>query len=210
MFSYIQPLLFLCPSGSRSVSKHDFFWSPARTRWLFQAARAQSRGPGAHSDQQRIRYCRCVLCRSAPQECAGFPRVHAPCVVCVWPAALHSPAGDHLIQCEQLPDVCQTIEVTTENEEQTVSSSHSYPLQISPVSSCCGETPHTQTHPLNRSMLRGTTKKSPNNAPTGSWPHGNLFYIIVVSIQRIGFPQLYLIGCLCSAWAIKNPPWFRC
>lgn len=160
MFSYIQPLLFLCPSGSRSVSKHDFFWSPAWTRRLFQAARAQSRGPGAHSDQQRIRYCRCVLCRPAPQECAGFPRVHAPCVVCVWPAALHSPAGDHLIQCEQLPDVCQTIEVTTENEEQTVSSSHSYPLQISPVSSCCGETPHTQTHPLNRSMLRGTKKKA--------------------------------------------------
>lgn len=41
---------------------------------------------------------------------------------------------------EQLPYVCQTIEVITENEEQTVSSSHSYPLQISPVSSCCGET----------------------------------------------------------------------
>uniref|UniRef100_A0A3B3UZT1 Interferon regulatory factor n=1 Tax=Poecilia latipinna TaxID=48699 RepID=A0A3B3UZT1_9TELE len=72
---------------------------------------------------------------------------------------LHSPAGDHLIHCEQLPDVCQTIEVTTENEDQTVSSSHSYPLQISPVSSCCGETSHTQTHPPNRSMLRGTEKK---------------------------------------------------
>uniref|UniRef100_A0A3B3UXX6 Interferon regulatory factor n=1 Tax=Poecilia latipinna TaxID=48699 RepID=A0A3B3UXX6_9TELE len=65
-------------------------------------------------------------------------------------SALHSPAGDHLIHCEQLPDVCQTIEVTTENEDQTVSSSHSYPLQISPVSSCCGETSHTQTHPPNR------------------------------------------------------------
>uniref|UniRef100_A0A3B5M2A1 Interferon regulatory factor n=1 Tax=Xiphophorus couchianus TaxID=32473 RepID=A0A3B5M2A1_9TELE len=50
-------------------------------------------------------------------------------------SALPSLGGDHLIQCEQLPDVCQTIEVTTENEEQTVSSSHSYPLQISPVSS---------------------------------------------------------------------------
>uniref|UniRef100_A0A3B3UXU6 Interferon regulatory factor n=1 Tax=Poecilia latipinna TaxID=48699 RepID=A0A3B3UXU6_9TELE len=70
------------------------------------------------------------------------------------------PAGDHLIHCEQLPDVCQTIEVTTENEDQTVSSSHSYPLQISPVSSCCGETSHTQTHPPNRSMLRGTEKKA--------------------------------------------------
>uniref|UniRef100_W5N8I2 Interferon regulatory factor n=1 Tax=Lepisosteus oculatus TaxID=7918 RepID=W5N8I2_LEPOC len=33
------------------------------------------------------------------------------------------------------PDVCQVIEVTTENEDQSVSSSHAYPLQISPVSS---------------------------------------------------------------------------
>ncbi|XP_062856484.1 interferon regulatory factor 2 isoform X2 [Trichomycterus rosablanca] len=42
-----------------------------------------------------------------------------------------SPAEDHLI----IPDVCQTIEVVTENEEQAVSSSHPYPLQISPMSS---------------------------------------------------------------------------
>ncbi|XP_066506045.1 interferon regulatory factor 2 isoform X2 [Hoplias malabaricus] len=42
-----------------------------------------------------------------------------------------SPSEDHLI----IPDVCQTIEVMTENEEQAVSSSHPYPLQISPVSS---------------------------------------------------------------------------
>ncbi|MBN3281696.1 IRF2 factor, partial [Polyodon spathula] len=33
------------------------------------------------------------------------------------------------------PDVCQVIEVTTESEDQLVSSSHGYPLQISPVSS---------------------------------------------------------------------------
>ncbi|KAL0973935.1 hypothetical protein UPYG_G00213150 [Umbra pygmaea] len=46
----------------------------------------------------------------------------------------HSPADDQLI-IEDLPYVCQTIEVTTENEEQAVSSSHPYPLQISPVSS---------------------------------------------------------------------------
>ncbi|CAG5992969.1 interferon regulatory factor 2 isoform 1-T4 [Menidia menidia] len=52
--------------------------------------------------------------------------------------AMHSSGEDHVINSEQLPYVCQTIEVTTENEEQTVSSSHSYPLQISPVSSCCG------------------------------------------------------------------------
>ncbi|XP_026872497.2 interferon regulatory factor 2 isoform X2 [Electrophorus electricus] len=41
-----------------------------------------------------------------------------------------SPPEDHLV----IPEVCQTIEVVTENEEQAVSSSHPYPLQISPVS----------------------------------------------------------------------------
>eukprot|EP00063_Salmo_salar_P093414 XP_014068249.1 PREDICTED: interferon regulatory factor 2 isoform X2 [Salmo salar] len=46
----------------------------------------------------------------------------------------HSPGYDQLI-VDDLPCVCQTIEVTTENEEQSVSSSHPYPLQISPVSS---------------------------------------------------------------------------
>ncbi|XP_045563364.1 interferon regulatory factor 2 isoform X3 [Salmo salar] len=45
-----------------------------------------------------------------------------------------SPGDDQLI-IDDLPYVCQTIEVTTENEEQSVSSSHPYPLQISPVSS---------------------------------------------------------------------------
>ncbi|XP_040903743.1 interferon regulatory factor 2 isoform X2 [Toxotes jaculatrix] len=52
-------------------------------------------------------------------------------------SAIHSSVEDNVITSEQLPFVCQTIEVTTENEEQMVSSSHSYPLQISPVSSCC-------------------------------------------------------------------------
>ncbi|XP_034078702.1 interferon regulatory factor 2 isoform X1 [Gymnodraco acuticeps] len=56
--------------------------------------------------------------------------------------------GDHVITSEQLPFVCQTIEVTTENEEQTVSSSHSYPLQISPVSSCCGSDTDSDTEGL--------------------------------------------------------------
>ncbi|KAF0039711.1 hypothetical protein F2P81_007946 [Scophthalmus maximus] len=55
-------------------------------------------------------------------------------------SAVHSSAEDQLITSEQLPYVCQTVEVTTENEEQTVSSSHTYPLQISPVSSCGSDT----------------------------------------------------------------------
>lgn len=59
-------------------------------------------------------------------------------------SVIHSQAEDHVITSEQLPFVCQTIEVTTENEEQTVSSSHPYPLQISPVSMCGGKT--TQLH----------------------------------------------------------------
>ncbi|XP_030595061.1 interferon regulatory factor 2 [Archocentrus centrarchus] len=63
-------------------------------------------------------------------------------------SVIHSPAEDHVITSEQLPFVCQTIEVTTENEEQTVSSSHPYPLQISPVSSCCGSDTDSDTEAI--------------------------------------------------------------
>ncbi|XP_029021157.1 interferon regulatory factor 2 isoform X2 [Betta splendens] len=59
--------------------------------------------------------------------------------------AIHSSVEDSVITSEQLPFVCQTIEVTTENEEQMVSSSHSYPLQISPVSSCGGSETDSDT-----------------------------------------------------------------
>lgn len=60
-----------------------------------------------------------------------------------------SPGDDQLI-IDDLPYVCQTIEVTTENEEQSVSSSHPYPLQISPVSSYGGQStppPPKHSHP---------------------------------------------------------------
>ncbi|KAM9377917.1 interferon regulatory factor 2 isoform 1-T2 [Pholidichthys leucotaenia] len=63
-------------------------------------------------------------------------------------SVIHSSAEDHLITSEQLPFVCQTVEVTTESEEQTVSSSHSYPLQISPVSSCCGSDTDSDTEDI--------------------------------------------------------------
>ncbi|XP_008301731.1 interferon regulatory factor 2 [Stegastes partitus] len=59
-----------------------------------------------------------------------------------------SSVDDNVITSEQLPFVCQTVEVTTENEEQTVSSSHSYPLQISPVSSCCGSDTDSDTEEI--------------------------------------------------------------
>lgn len=56
-------------------------------------------------------------------------------------SVLHSSAEGHMVLSEQLPFVCQTVEVRTENsEEHTVSSSHSYPLQISPVSSYGSDT----------------------------------------------------------------------
>ncbi|XP_056143951.1 interferon regulatory factor 2 [Lampris incognitus] len=72
-------------------------------------------------------------------------------------SAIDSPAEDHVIASEQLPFVCQTIEVTTENEEQTVSSSHSYPLQISPVSSYCDsdtDSLHSDTEDTKESASR--------------------------------------------------------
>lgn len=37
------------------------------------------------------------------------------------------------------PDICQVVEVTTESDEQPVSMSELYPLQISPVSSYAGK-----------------------------------------------------------------------
>ncbi|XP_064201182.1 interferon regulatory factor 2 isoform X2 [Anguilla rostrata] len=54
--------------------------------------------------------------------------------------ATRGSAVDQLIVGGDLPDVCQTIEVTTESEDQSVSSSHAYPLQISPISSCDSDT----------------------------------------------------------------------
>ncbi|XP_057706157.1 interferon regulatory factor 2 [Corythoichthys intestinalis] len=52
---------------------------------------------------------------------------------------------DHVVATELLPFVCQTIEVKTENEEETVSSSHLYPLQISPISSYSGSDTDSDT-----------------------------------------------------------------
>ncbi|XP_034546619.1 interferon regulatory factor 2 [Notolabrus celidotus] len=100
-------------------------------------------------------------------------------------SAIHSSVDDHVITSEQLPFVCQTIEVTTENEEQTVSSSHSYPLQISPVSSYCGSDTDSDTEDTkegvgaflrrdyNTSVLRVPSYSLPGMATfvTGSKPN---------------------------------------
>nr|AHB59736.1 interferon regulatory factor 2 [Miichthys miiuy] len=69
-------------------------------------------------------------------------------------SGIHSSVEGHVITSEQLPFVCQTIEVTTENEEQTVSSSHSYPLQISPVSSFCGSDTDSDTETTKDAVWR--------------------------------------------------------
>ena len=48
------------------------------------------------------------------------------------------------------PDICQVVEVTTESDEQPVSMSELYPLQISPVSSYAGKgVGGSETLPLN-------------------------------------------------------------
>ncbi|KAJ8383098.1 hypothetical protein SKAU_G00038760 [Synaphobranchus kaupii] len=61
---------------------------------------------------------------------------------------------DHLI-ISDLPDVCQTIEVMTENEDRSVSSSHAYPLQISPISSYDSDTDSVRSEEETKEGLRG-------------------------------------------------------
>ncbi|XP_051277082.1 interferon regulatory factor 2 [Dicentrarchus labrax] len=88
-------------------------------------------------------------------------------------SAIHSSVEDHVITSEQLPFVCQTIEVTTENEEQTVSSSHSYPLQISPVSSCCASETDSDTEDTKEgvsAVLRRDYSSSVLRVPTFPLP----------------------------------------
>lgn len=55
----------------------------------------------------------------------------------VGPSPLDSTIEDQEIVTNP-PDICQVVEVTTESDEQPVSMSELYPLQISPVSSYAG------------------------------------------------------------------------
>ncbi|XP_037117109.1 interferon regulatory factor 2-like isoform X1 [Syngnathus acus] len=83
------------------------------------------------------------------------------------------PDEDHVISSELLPFVCQTIEVKTENEEETVSSSHLYPFQISPVSSYDGsdtesdieDTQQSVNPAWRRDHSRSVLKVSPSSLP---------------------------------------------
>ena len=56
----------------------------------------------------------------------------------VGPSPLDSTIEDQEIVTNP-PDICQVVEVTTESDEQPVSMSELYPLQISPVSSYAGK-----------------------------------------------------------------------
>ncbi|XP_031442805.1 interferon regulatory factor 2 [Clupea harengus] len=89
------------------------------------------------------------------------------------PPTSRSPAEEHLI-ISDLPDVCQTIEVITENEEQSITSSHHYPLQISPVSTY-GESDTDSVHSEedSKEALRATwhpLHRVAMRMPTGSLP----------------------------------------
>ncbi|XP_018558473.1 interferon regulatory factor 2 [Lates calcarifer] len=110
------------PKGNKEVA------SPSPDRTLLEA----NAGPIDYSKQELIKQ------EVVKQEAVELTVTDSA-------SAIHSSVEDHVITSEQLPFVCQTIEVTTENEEQTVSSSHSYPLQISPVSSCCGSDTDSDT-----------------------------------------------------------------
>ncbi|KAK7922375.1 hypothetical protein WMY93_009277 [Mugilogobius chulae] len=92
--------------------------------------------------------------------------------------ALQNSEEEHMVLSEQLPFVCQTVEVMTENsEEQTVSSSHSYPLQISPVSSYGSDTESDteETHKYNSALLRSAYSSSVLRVPSCSLPSMSTF-----------------------------------
>ncbi|XP_020786827.1 interferon regulatory factor 2 [Boleophthalmus pectinirostris] len=94
-------------------------------------------------------------------------------------ADLPSSEEGHMVLSEQLPFVCQTVEVTTEDsQEQTVTSSHSYPLQISPVSSYGSDT-ESDTEETNKcgggALWRTSYSTSVLRLPTGSLPGMSTF-----------------------------------
>lgn len=58
------------------------------------------------------------------------------------------------------PDICQVVEVTTESDEQPVSMSELYPLQISPVSSYAGKGSRQVTWRLSRKQTKSSITSS--------------------------------------------------
>lgn len=58
------------------------------------------------------------------------------------------------------PDICQVVEVTTESDEQPVSMSELYPLQISPVSSYAGKGSRRVTWRLSREQTKSSITSS--------------------------------------------------
>lgn len=86
------------------------------------------------------------------------------------PPLSRSPVDEQLI-ISDLPDVCQTIEVMTESDEQTVSSSHHYPLQISPISAYDSDTDSVHSPEDTKEALWHPLHRAPNTrVPTCSLP----------------------------------------
>ncbi|XP_061690798.1 interferon regulatory factor 2 [Syngnathoides biaculeatus] len=99
---------------------------------------------------------------------------------------------DHVIANELLPFVCQTIEVKTENEEETVSSSHLYPFQISPVSSYGGSDTDSDIEDTEQGVNRAWTrdrgrsilKVSPSSLPgMATFVKGNKPYCRITTMR---------------------------
>ncbi|KAL2077671.1 hypothetical protein ACEWY4_027175 [Coilia grayii] len=107
-----------------------------------------------------------------------------------------SPAEEHVI----IPEVCQTIEVITENEEQSVTSSHHYPLQISPVSTYGdSDTDSVHSEEDNKEAMRASWH-SPFRSPMMTMPSCSLpsMDTFVTSSQR-AFSLTSSQGALASA-----------
>ncbi|XP_077466179.1 interferon regulatory factor 2 isoform X2 [Stigmatopora argus] len=99
---------------------------------------------------------------------------------------------DHVIATELLPFVCQTIEVKTETEEETVSTPHFYPLQISPISSYSGSDTDSDTVDNNQGVNpawrrdhgKSVLKVSPSSLPgMASFVRGSKPYCRITTMR---------------------------
>ncbi|XP_063046316.1 interferon regulatory factor 2 isoform X3 [Engraulis encrasicolus] len=112
-----------------------------------------------------------------------------------------SPGEEQVI----IPEVCQTIEVITENEEQSVTSSHHYPLQISPVSTYGdSDTESVHSEEDNKEAVRAAWPSSYSSAmmrmPSCSLPSMDTFVTSSKAVAAFTTSQ----GILTSRWA--SPP----
>ncbi|XP_056626407.1 interferon regulatory factor 2 isoform X3 [Triplophysa dalaica] len=120
---------------------------------------------------------------------------------------------DNLI-INDLPDVCQTIEVVTENEEQTVTSSDLYPLQISPVSSYGAESDTDSVHSEEDSkehvhtFLFGQEDEKPPMPLPGmsSFISSDKPNFKITTVREPAPSSAHATFTSASHWSISNPP----